>query len=87
MANALLVTMVTLTYQVAGAVRVNVTEILTWRTQNLVTPAPVSVSNACFTLTAMRASIVVMVTMETPMHRAAEVSCMFLHLSIFLIFH
>lgn len=69
--------MVTLRCQVAGAVHVHVTVILTWRTQNLVMPALVSVSNACFMLTVMHASIVVMVTMETPKHKTAEVSGVF----------
>lgn len=70
------VTMVTRRWQVAGAAHVNVTKILTCRTQNLVMPALESVSNAFFTLTVMRASIVVMGIMETPGHKTAEVSGM-----------
>lgn len=69
--NALLVIMVTLGCQAGGAVRVSVTEILTCRTLLPAMPALVSVSNACFTPMGMLASIVVMVTMETPLHRIA----------------
>lgn len=66
--------MVTLRYQGGDANLVSVTEILTCRTLNHATPAPVPVSIACFTLMAMRASTVDVVIMETPVHRTAGVS-------------
>lgn len=73
--NALLVIMVTLRCQAGGAVLVSVTKILTCRTLILAMPALVSVSNACFIPMGMLASIVAVVTMETPLHRIATSVC------------
>lgn len=73
--NVPLVIMVTLRYQEGGAIRVSVTEILTCRTLNHVTPALVPVSNACFTPMAMRASTAVVVIMEIPILRTAGGAC------------